>query len=72
MMARVFEGHYVGGAWTATAGRFADFNPADGLVWAEVPDGGRQDAHQVSQDHWQVAASLQRSPGLGQFWGDAL
>ena len=46
-MPRVFEGHYVGGGWTAAARRFADLNPADGLVWAEVPDGGRADTRRA-------------------------
>ncbi|MCZ7565888.1 MAG: aldehyde dehydrogenase family protein [Burkholderiales bacterium] len=28
----------------ATARTFSDLNPADGSVWAEIPDGGREDA----------------------------
>ena len=43
-MARVFEGMYMGGSWTGTSRTFSDFNPSDGSVWAEVPDGGRAEA----------------------------
>ena len=37
-MAREFGGIYAGGSWVGTAARFADLNPADGSVWAEIPD----------------------------------
>src|SRR5690606_31801708 len=40
-MARVFEGMYIGGGWSAATRTFKDLNPADGSVWAEVPDSGR-------------------------------
>ena len=40
-MARVFEGMFIGGGWSATKQTFKDYNPADGSVWAEVPDSGR-------------------------------
>ncbi|MEX0409097.1 aldehyde dehydrogenase family protein [Aquibium sp. LZ166] len=43
-MARVFEGMYIGGGWSATQKTFKDLNPADGSVWAEVPDSGRAEA----------------------------
>ncbi len=43
-MARVFEGMYIGGGWSATKKTFKDLNPADGSVWAEVPDSGRAEA----------------------------
>src|SRR5690606_35852581 len=43
-MARVFEGMYIGGSWSAARQTFKDFNPADGSVWAEVPDSGRAEA----------------------------
>lgn len=43
-MARVFEGMYIGGGWSATAKTFKDLNPADGSVWAEVPDSNRAEA----------------------------
>ena len=42
-MARTFGGMYIGGNWTATAKTFQDLNPADGSVWAEVPDGWRSE-----------------------------
>ena len=43
-MARIFEGMFIGGRSVPTAKTFADLNPSDNSVWAEVPDGGRQDA----------------------------
>lgn len=43
-MARVFDGMFIGGRPIATGRTFADLNPSDGSVWAEVPDGGRQEA----------------------------
>jgi acyl-CoA reductase-like NAD-dependent aldehyde dehydrogenase len=43
-VARVFEGMYIGGGWSATAKTFKDLNPADGSVWAEVPDSNRTEA----------------------------
>lgn len=39
-MARVFEGMSIGGRWVPAARTFADLNPADNSVWAQVPDGG--------------------------------
>ena len=39
-MARVFEGQFIGGR-SSTRRMFKDLNPADGSVWAEVPDCGR-------------------------------
>jgi len=43
-MARVFDGMFIGGRPISTGKSFADLNPSDGTVWAEVPDGGRQEA----------------------------
>ncbi len=43
-MARVFDGMFIGGRSVATRKTFADLNPADGSVWAQVPDGGRDEA----------------------------
>ena len=43
-MARVFEGMYIGGGWSSTARTFKDLNPADGSVWAEIPESGRAEA----------------------------
>ncbi len=39
-----FRGVFIGGAWQPTDRRFADLNPADSSVWAEVPDGTRREA----------------------------
>jgi len=39
---------YTGGAWTkASGGTFADYNPATGDVWREIPDAKREDAKQA-------------------------
>ena len=43
-MNKVFNQIYVGGDWSSTRENFADHNPADGSVWAMVPNGDRQDA----------------------------
>ena len=43
-MNKVFNQIYVGGNWSSTRENFADHNPADGSVWAMVPNGDRQDA----------------------------
>ena len=43
-MARVFDGLFIGGRSVSTSTTFADLNPADGSVWAQVPDGGRREA----------------------------
>ena len=43
-MARVFDGMFIGGRSVAARKTFADLNPADGSVWAQVPDGGREEA----------------------------
>lgn len=44
-MNKTFDGIYVGGRWSSTGKTFPDLNPSDGSVWAEVPDGGRLEAH---------------------------
>lgn len=43
-MARVFDGMFIGGRSVSTRKTFADLNPSDGSVWAQVPDGGRAEA----------------------------
>jgi aldehyde dehydrogenase (NAD+) len=43
-MARVFDGMFIGGRSISASRTFADLNPADGSVWAQVPDGGRNEA----------------------------
>jgi aldehyde dehydrogenase (NAD+) len=35
---------FIGGRSVAARKTFADLNPADGSVWAQVPDGGREEA----------------------------
>jgi aldehyde dehydrogenase (NAD+) len=40
---------YIGGEWISTGGAFADFNPATGDVWAEIPNGTRADAKKAIQ-----------------------
>ena len=42
--ARHLRGMYIGGQWVGAARKFADLNPNDGSLWAEVPDGSRADA----------------------------
>lgn len=42
--APAIRGMYVGGRWIKTARNFADINPNDGSLWAEIPDGGRAEA----------------------------
>ena len=46
-MARVVDGIYSGGGWQPTAARFADRNPADDSVWAEIPDADATDAERA-------------------------
>ncbi len=43
-MARNFDGLYIGGRWVHPGRNFDDLNPADGAVWARVPDGGLAEA----------------------------
>ena len=38
---------YIGGSWVPTSSKFADLNPADGSVWAEVADGDAQMARRA-------------------------
>jgi len=34
---------YINGEWTTAGRTFKDLNPASGEVWAEIPDGMRED-----------------------------
>jgi aldehyde dehydrogenase (NAD+) len=43
-MTREFKGLYIGGRWMHPGRSFDDLNPADGSVWARVPDGGLGEA----------------------------
>ena len=64
---RTFPGLHVGGRWTTTEAHFADHNPADDSVWAEVPDGTRRDARaaieaaQAAFPEWSEMPFTQRS-----------
>lgn len=40
----MMKGMFIGGQWVQGAGKFADLNPCDGSVWADIPDGGREEA----------------------------
>lgn len=66
-MAKVFKGMYIGGAWTSCDKTFSDINPSDGSIWAEVPDGGRQqvrDAIKAAQDTfntWSILPFTERA-----------
>ena len=44
---RSLKGMYIGGQWVRAARTFADINPSDGSLWAEVPDGTRADARRA-------------------------
>jgi len=43
-MAKEFKGLYIGGQWTTTPRTFADLNPSDNSVWANIPDGRHREA----------------------------
>ena len=38
------KGMYIGGQWVPGRGSFADINPCDGTMWADIPDGGAAEA----------------------------
>ena len=42
-MNKMFDRIYVGGNWSSTPRMFSDLNPADGSVWAQIPDSGIQE-----------------------------
>jgi aldehyde dehydrogenase (NAD+) len=58
---------YINGRWTGTASTFADYNPASGEVWAEIPDGTREDAKKAieaaaaAQTEWAAMPHPQRA-----------
>ena len=39
---------YIGGEWISAERTFTDYNPANGEVWAEIPDGTIDDAHKAN------------------------
>ena len=66
-MSRQFKGMYIGGRWVHPGREFDDFNPADGSVWARVPDGSLADARaaidaaQAAFPAWAALPFQQRS-----------
>jgi aldehyde dehydrogenase (NAD+) len=66
-MARQFDGLYIGGRWVHPGRSFDDLNPADGSVWARVPDGSLADtraaidAAQAAFAGWSSLMFQQRS-----------
>lgn len=66
-MARLLDNIYIGGKWTPVPGRFADYNPADGSVWADVADGDLQsvsnaiDTAQSAFGEWSALPFTRRS-----------
>jgi len=66
------DGHkmYIGGEWISPNGTFADYNPATGDVWAEIPDGTREDARKAietaaaAQAEWAAMPHPQRASYL--------
>ncbi len=58
---------YIGGEWVSSAGTFTDYNPATGDVWAEIPNGTREDATKAieaaaaAQAEWAAMPHPQRA-----------
>jgi aldehyde dehydrogenase (NAD+) len=58
---------YIGGEWVNAGGTFADYNPASGDVWAEIPDGTREDTQKAikaaaaAQAEWAAMPHPQRA-----------
>jgi acyl-CoA reductase-like NAD-dependent aldehyde dehydrogenase len=58
---------YIKGQWSRTGGTFADYNPASGELWAEIPDGTRKDAKKAieaaaaAQAEWATMPHPQRA-----------
>ena len=46
-MARITDGMFIDGGWTATVRTFPDYNPSDGSVWANIPDADAGDARRA-------------------------
>lgn len=61
---------YIGGEWASPDGTFTDYNPATGEVWAEIPDGSRDDAKMAieaaaaAQAEWAAMPHPQRASYL--------
>jgi aldehyde dehydrogenase (NAD+) len=58
---------FINGEWISTGSTFADYNPASGDVWAEIPDGTRTDAQKAieaaaaAQSEWAAMPHPQRA-----------
>lgn len=58
---------YINGEWVSTGDTFGDYNPASGEVWAEIPDGTREDAKSAikaaaaAQAEWAAMPHPQRA-----------
>ena len=58
---------YIDAQWIDTDETFADFNPATGDIWAEIPNGSREDAAQAiaaaaaAQSEWSALPHGQRA-----------
>jgi len=58
---------YINGEWVGKDQAFADYNPANGAVWAEIPNGTREDAKAAiaaaaaAQTEWAALPHQQRA-----------
>ena len=58
---------YINGEWVDKDQTFADYNPANGAVWAEIPNGTRDDvkravaAAAAAQTEWAALPHPQRA-----------
>jgi len=58
---------YINGEWASTKANFTDYNPASGGIWAEIPDGDRDDAKKAieaaaaAQPEWAAMPHPQRA-----------
>jgi len=61
---------YINGEWVSAKNTFADYNPAGGDLWAEIPDGTRGDARKAieaaaaAQNEWAAMPHPQRASYL--------
>lgn len=61
---------FINGDWASTGTTFADYNPATGEVWAEIPDGTREDVKKAisaaadAQSEWAAMPHPQRASYL--------
>ena len=61
---------FINGEWVSTGSTFSDYNPASGELWAEIPDGTREDAQKAveaaaaAQTEWAAMPHPQRAAYL--------